>query len=93
MIGFWTPDKVAELKAMRNAGATKYTLADRFNCTPNAISGALNRYIHGYKSVVHQNRRPGGSDRWADHKMVEPWAEWSARRKAERTKERQMEMA
>jgi hypothetical protein len=83
----WPDWRVAQLVELRDQGLSYAQAGKVLGCTRNAVSRAVRTYIHGIRD--EDARRPPEHQRrhtslWTEAKLTEPWAAWSARRKAER---------
>ncbi len=73
----WTPERVADLCALRRLGFSYSEIGRKLNTTRSAIGGVVRRHVY---------RIPDGRGRHDGHPppFVEPWAQFTARKKAER---------
>lgn len=93
----WTPGPLRKLSRYLQSGLTYKECALLLNCTRNAIIGAVHR--HGLKLTAEQalerqrracyEREFGGrAPQWntgkSDRQFIEPWTEYTARKKRER---------
>lgn len=73
-------------------GLTYRAAAERLGTTVGAIAGALHRAPTTRKRAgapPHQKKSGETKSRWTEERLTEPWAQWSARRKAARQEARQ----
>lgn len=75
---------------VRGKGLSYRAAAAQLGTTVGAIAGALHR---APTTLKRANARPSQQksgetkSRWTEERLTEPWARWSAKRKAERTGE------
>ncbi len=73
---------------VRDRGLSYRAAAAQLGTTVGAIAGALHRAPTTLKRAgapPHQQKSGETKSRWTEARLTEPWAEWRAKRKAERT--------
>ena len=93
------PDNIAIVAKMRADDVKYHVIGKHFGVSKNAIAGVVARYITVTDARYGDAPRPAPvpqlkvNSTWTDKRLTEPWVKFSARRKAERAKARQMELA
>lgn len=91
----WTRAEIDKVHAMRYSGLSMSQIADELGKSRNAIAGVFRR-----ERARKSKPKPAAKKRvnahlhaWSDQNLTETWAEYSARKKAERQKMRETEDA
>lgn len=82
----WTPERIAQLKALKATGDLSHAkIARIMGLTVNQVCGRVTR-MSGKKREYRYQQKPAKSRTTGDWdgKLFEPWTEYRARRQAER---------
>src|SRR5690606_2596619 len=85
--GFWTPERVEDLKRLRQGGGSYAEIARQLGVSRNSVSGKVFRLDHpGHvrgRVQVRRERAANAETGFWDHRLFEPYARRKARRAAE----------
>lgn len=82
----WPSWRLRRLQQLLDDHLSYTKAAKRLGCSRSAVAGAVRRHIKAipddHQLVTGEARRR--TNLWTEARLTEPWASWSARRRAER---------